>query len=102
METKERVIDIRGMQNAERDLSELIKEEEYSKIIGASLEGKKLTLIFAVDNKGKKVRAYVKQVSKKKYKTIDEFFLKYRNVNYPVAVVELPKYWLFFSNKKVK
>lgn len=102
MEIRKRTVDIRGMQNAERDLSELIKEEEYSKIIGASLEGTKLTLVFEVDGNGKKVRAYVKQISKKKYARVDDFFLRYSNVNHPVAVVETPKYWLLFSNKNLK
>lgn len=102
METKKRMIDIRGMQNAEREISEIIKEEYYSKIVGASLEGNKLTLLFEIDKKGKKVRAYVTQVSKKKYKGIHEFIPNYIHGGPLVAVVETPKYWLLFSNKKLK
>ena len=102
METKERVIDIRGMQNAEREISELIKEEPYSKIVGASLDGTKLTLTFETDMRGKKVRAYVIQISKKKYKGLHEFRPKYRHASLLVAVVEAPKYWLIFCNKKLK
>lgn len=102
METKKRVIDIRGMQNAEREISEIIKEEYYSKIVGASLDGTKLTILFETEMRGKKVQGYVTQVSKKKYNGLDEFFPKYVHGGPLVAIVETSKYWLLFSNKKVK
>lgn len=98
-----RIVDVQGVQNAEHEISRVIGEEEYSRLTKVTYDKEKgkLTLDFE-DDFTRKVNSFVKQVSKKKYKSINEFYTnewqQFRKASL-VAVIELPKMWLMFFNK---
>ena len=96
----ERTIDIRGLQNIEPEVTNIIKAEPYCELSSVKYDNGKLTLIFEENKQGRKVSSYVKQVSKKKYRGLDSYFLKvHKQGGYLLTVIDLPKVWLCFYNK---
>ena len=100
MSQKIRQINVRGFQNVESMISALIKEEPYMRIKKVSLEGFDLRMEFE-DEPNAKISSYVKQISKKKYASLDQFIAKnYGKYGSMVGVINLPKMWLMFFNKR--
>ncbi len=99
MSSKVRCVDISGFQNIESVISQIINEEEFYCISGVRLEASKLVISFLESDK--KRTNYVKQVSKKKYKSLDEFFfnsLDNRGGSLRF-LINMPKVWLLFFSK---
>lgn len=96
---KMRSVDISGFQNAEAEIARILKEECFEKLVSVSNDNGKLKLTFELDY-SRATHNYVKQISKKKYSSVDVFIEKnYSKLGTLVAKIDLPKMWLLFFNK---
>ena len=97
---KKRTVDIAGVQNVEREITKVLKEEPYSKIKRTDIVEGRLMITFSQDLKNVKDACYVKQVSKKKYSDLATFFAKTpKQAGYLISLQETPKAWIVFFNQ---
>lgn len=101
----ERSLNISGFQNAEGEIQRIINEEAFCKIKGAYLKGADLKIIFEQVNNEKKHPSFVKQISKKKHASLEEFVCSqsstYANVTL-ITALDLGNKWLLFFEKWLK
>ena len=88
-----RGIDIAGFQNVEAIVAPILKEETYARLVSVNHDNGRLILTFESDTTKARPN-YVKQVSKKRYSSIDVFIEEnYDKLGTLVAKIDLPKMW---------
>ena len=101
----ERRLNISGFQNAEGEIQRIINEEAFYRITEASLQGADLKIVFERVTNEKKHPSFVKQISKKKHASLEEFVCSQSSTYADVMLItalDLGNKWLLFFEKWLK
>lgn len=101
----ERSLNISGFQNAEGEIQRIINEEAFYRITEVLLKGADLKIVFERGTNEKKYPSFVKQISKKKHTSLEEFVCS-QSSTYADAILitalDLGNKWLLFFEKWLK